>query len=233
MATRPFAANENHNGLPDAASVNRKSDRKLIQSLRDGNKEAMTFLDQRYRTTMTSVAEAKLKIRDDAEDVVQDIFERMSKVPGSFIARSDSSQREFIIISLQNKVKEVRRPKKYRLFVEKYTPIEEFEYSLANNSNPFVSLMRREVNQAIQKAISKLGARQREIFLLRHEDELSVKEVALKCGISQKTVRATESRVRYRFEELLGISIKRCCEADFHTGNVLQVSKSNIARFIS
>ena len=55
----------------------------------------------------------------------------------------------------------------------------------------------------LQRAVTQLTPKQREVFILHYKEELSLKEIARKMGRSIGTVKAHLFQVRYNLRELL------------------------------
>ena len=80
------------------------------------------------------------------------------------------------------------------------------KYSIAGNgtSNPEELLLQNADGRLVQKALSELPVRFREILVLRELEGLSYKEIADIMGVPMGTVMSTLSRARDRFRKGAG-----------------------------
>src|SRR5437899_460497 len=63
--------------------------------------------------------------------------------------------------------------------------------------------LRRELDDAVRRAIAGLPHRCREIFVLRRRDQLGYQEIALRLGVSLGTVKSQMWRATVRLKEQL------------------------------
>jgi RNA polymerase sigma-70 factor (ECF subfamily) len=74
---------------------------------------------------------------------------------------------------------------------------------LAPGSSPSQRVLRDEVRERVRAALSRLGARDREVLVLRHLEQLSVREIAAVLGITEGAVKVRQLRALERFRTLL------------------------------
>ena len=88
---------------------------------------------------------------------------------------------------------------------EDYDPLESMQADSASNAtvDPAVQLDQAKVIAAIEAALEKLPARQREAFLLRYWEEMDVAETAAAMGCSEGSVKTHCSRAVHALAESL------------------------------
>ena len=88
---------------------------------------------------------------------------------------------------------------------EDYDPLETLNAKSDSNAtvDPAVQVEQTQVMQAIEQAIARLPARQREAFLLRYWEELDVAEAATAMGCSEGSVKTHCSRAVHALAEML------------------------------
>lgn len=79
---------------------------------------------------------------------------------------------------------------------------------LNNTFDPRSNALSREERAAVEMAIARLDERQREVFLLRHLEELSAVEVARILEIPEGSVRRIDFEARERLRELLSAAME-------------------------
>jgi RNA polymerase sigma-70 factor, ECF subfamily len=75
---------------------------------------------------------------------------------------------------------------------------------LARGSSPSARLRREELRELVQEALPRLAEHDREILVLRHLEQLSVKEIAAVLGITEGAVYTRHLRALERLRGLLG-----------------------------
>jgi len=152
----------------------------------------------------------------NALDIVQDAMVKLAEKYG------DKPVEELPLLFqriLQNTIRDYYRRQKVKnawtTLFSSFTPKnEEVEYdpldSLTDDENqsvpaaPYESLQQRQVVALIEKALSKLPARQREAFLLRYWEGLDTAETAIAMGCTEGSVKTHCSRAAHA----LAVSLK-------------------------
>lgn len=163
--------------------------------------EISDFLRQVEKRAFRQTAYA---VRDDhvALDIVQDA---MLKLADKYAGKPVEEYPMLFQRILQNTMRDYWRRQKVRnlwttLFSsfgqqedEDYDPLETIEVE-STDSDPADQLERSQVMTLIEKALTKLPARQREAFVLRYWEELDVAETASVMGCSEGSVKTHCSR---------------------------------------
>lgn len=163
--------------------------------------EISDFLRQVEKRAFRQTAYA---VRDDhvALDIVQDA---MLKLADKYAGKPVEEYPMLFQRILQNTMRDYWRRQKVRnlwttLFSsfgqqedEDYDPLETIEVESAD-SDPADQLERSQIMTLIEKALTKLPARQREAFVLRYWEELDVAETASVMGCSEGSVKTHCSR---------------------------------------
>ena len=75
-----------------------------------------------------------------------------------------------------------------RIVVETY--VQEARSAFSEAVSPFDTLERDEQKRLLAQAVQNLPVGQREVFMLRYDEELSIEQVAVVCGIPVGTVKS-------------------------------------------
>lgn len=181
--------------------------------------EISDFLRQVEKRAFRQTAYA---VRDDhvALDIVQDA---MLKLADKYASKPIEEYPMLFQRILQNTMRDFWRRQKVRnlwttLFSafgtpedEDYDPLETIEVDSADG-DPADQLERSQIMALIEKALTKLPARQREAFVLRYWEELDVAETASVMGCSEGSVKTHCSRAVSALSLLLeqaGIGARR------------------------
>jgi RNA polymerase sigma-70 factor, ECF subfamily len=156
-------------------------------------------------------------VRDEhtALDIVQDAMTKLAE------KYSDKPLAEMPMLFqriLQNTIRDHFRRQKVRSFWttplssffsdsadEDYDPLESFEVSQDNkpSDTPATRFESAQVIAAIEEALLKLPARQREAFLLRYWEEMDVAETAAAMGCAEGSVKTHCSRAVHSLVKML------------------------------
>lgn len=161
---------------------NFSEERSLILRLIEGDEDAFCELYATYKNRLIYFAMHFLKSREYAEDVFQDAFtvvwqsRRFINPDASFSSYLYTIMRNRILNQLRNTANE-----------------EKLKESILSQALDYTEDTKREVmlndlKSLISHALQQLTPRQREIFEMSREAQLSHKEIADKLGISVNTV---------------------------------------------
>ncbi len=154
----------------------------LIEQLNRGNEQAFDRIYKTYSPRVFAFATSLLKDKDEAEEVVQEVFIKVWNKRGELSV--NGSFESFLFTMTKNDVlNRIRKTDYHRVFVEykKSNPEPDPELN--------AEIHYRELESVYSKAIDKLSPRKKEIFLLKQKYALSHDEIAQKLGLSAKTVR--------------------------------------------
>src|SRR2546430_15560097 len=143
-----------------------------------------------------------LRNEQDAQDVVQEAFLRAFKSFGGF---HGSNGRAWLLTIVRNTSYTLL--KKNRV-ADLTTPFDEEIYTSDNESLSAATILERsEDAELIREAMDELSAEFREILTLRHQEDLSYKEIADIAQIPPGTVMSRLARARAKLKECLAARI--------------------------
>lgn len=158
----------------------------------------LSHLDSAY-----NLARWLVRNGQDAEDVVQEAYLRAFQYAGGF--RGGSSRAWLLTIVRNSSYAWLRKTRAY-------DPVTQFDEEIHSSgietSNPEDLLLRDADRRLVQKALSELPIRFREILVLRELEALSYKEIADVMGMPMGSVMSTLSRARARFRHAAGHLVK-------------------------
>jgi len=149
-----------------------------------------------------NLAKWLLRNEQDAQDVVQEAFLRAFKSFGGF---HGSNGRAWLLTIVRNTSYTLL--KKNRV-ADLTTPFDEEIHASGDESVSAATILERsEDTELIRKAMDKLPAEFREILTLRHQEDLSYKEIADIAQIAPGTVMSRLARARAKLKECLAARI--------------------------
>jgi len=151
-----------------------------------------------------NLAKWLLRNEQDAQDVVQEAFLRAFKSFGGF---RGSNGRAWLLTIVRNTCYTLL--KKNRV-ADLTTPFDEKIHASDDESVSAATILERsEDAELIRKAMDELPAEFREILTLRHQEDLSYKEIADIAQISPGTVMSRLARARVKLKERLAARIDK------------------------
>ena len=172
------------------------SDRIPVRAEVDGLAELLlSHLDSAY-----NMARWLVRNGEDAEDVVQEAYLRAFQYASGF--RGGDARAWLLTIVRNTSYRWLRKARVH----EPVVPFDEEVHVGSNGtSNPEELLLRNADGRLVEKALSELPRRFREILVLRELEGLSYKEIADITSVPMGTVMSTLSRARARFRKGAGL----------------------------
>ena len=167
-------------------------DTELIERFQQGDTAAFDMLFTRYQKRTYRLVQRFVSNPEDASDLTQDAFIRAYQGLGDF--KSQCQFYSWLYRITVNLCIDFLR-KKARSEVLLYDTGESEELPMANipdprSESPAKAAENKELRTHIRKAVRRLPPKQRQIFILRHWDGLSLKDIAATVGRSDGTVKA-------------------------------------------
>jgi RNA polymerase sigma-70 factor (ECF subfamily) len=160
------------------------TDDALLLSVVNGDKSAFTMLYRRYWEPLFITAAKALRSKDDAADVVQDVFlsvwnrRHELSITGSLAAYLQTSVKYKAIHYIE---KNITRRDYLSLLTEMLVtwlpPDAETQLQL------------KELQQVIHSTVEQMPSKMRQVYQLSRQEHLSHKEIAVRLGISDETVK--------------------------------------------
>ena len=185
------------------------SDERLLADARQGDKHALEALLERHQPQVYRFGLKMCRDPEDAKDVLQDTLLAMARGVRDF--RGASSISTWLYTIARSFCIKKRRRSKFapaqQRSLESDAAVEAGR--LAAGEDPAETLAGKEVEQALEQAITALEPMYREVLLLRDVEGLTAPEVAEIVGTSVQAVKSRLHRarlsVRERVAPLLGV----------------------------
>ena len=175
-----------------------KTDSELIEEFRRGNVEGFNELVRRYQEKVYWVARRVLGSHDDADDVVQDVFVRVYEALKDF--RGESGMYTWLYRITVNVALNTLRKKKFKEFVRYDEMAEQFdtEYEHAD-----AKVLKEEYQTILRRAIDRLPAKQKMVFIMRYYDEIPYDDMAKMLKKSAGGLKANYSIALKKIQEYM------------------------------
>lgn len=168
-----------------------------------GDTAAFEELVQRHQSLVLGTVSRMLGSNSDVEDIAQQVFLRVWKSAGRYVARAKFTT--WLLKITRNLVfNELRRAKR-RAHVPIQSDPEAAEMPLADEttSAPDAAALEKELQAAVDKAIAELPETQRMAVILRRYEELSYEEIGHVLELSVPAVKSVLFRARTELRQRL------------------------------
>jgi RNA polymerase sigma-70 factor (family 1) len=158
-------------------------DKELVSLVREGDEASFAEIYNRFYGILYLHAYKRLNNEEEARDVIHELFTALWIKRESFEIETNLSG--YLYSSIRNRILDIITHKKVE---EKY--IDSLQNYIDHDFNYADHLVReRDLAKLIEKEISFLPPKMREVFELSRKSHLSHKEIAILLGLSEQTVR--------------------------------------------
>lgn len=154
----------------------------LVQRLIEDDEDAFCELYAAYKNRLIFFAMRFLKSREYAEDIFQDAFTVIWQ--GRRFINPDASFSSYLYTIVRNRILNQLRDLENQAKLKEQILEQAVDYSNDTNN----SILANDLRGLIARAMQQLTARQREIFEMSREQDMSHREIAEALGISVYTV---------------------------------------------
>jgi RNA polymerase sigma-70 factor (ECF subfamily) len=161
----------------------------LIRAARKGNREAFHLLVDRHHEALYRMVVVRTRIRMDAEDIVQEVFfKAWAKLRH---LKKGTAFRSWLYQIALNKVRDYYRRRKVRAIFGSLEEIPEYDLPEAARTPPggYPQVVRKRFWKDFYQMLDCLAKMEREVFLLRFFDELSINEISRTLGRGESTIK--------------------------------------------
>ena len=182
-----------------------KNDAKIADTVAQaiaGNRLATEQLADLYYQTVFRMVYYRTRSKSDAEDLTQEIFMQMVK----YLPRLKDKNRfrPWLFRIALNKVRDFHRKRQFLTFFGSNSDNPQAEGADGAQSQigtPADALIQKEFWQQFRQLGDSLPRQEREVFLLRFEDNLKIKEIARILKKSESTVKTHLYRALKKFRQ--------------------------------
>jgi len=180
----------------------------LLEQAREGQEQAFAQLVEAHSEKLLGLAWRLVGRRDEAEEIVQEAFLRLFRTLPSF--RGDSRLGTWLFRTVSRlAIDHLRREQLKRriFFFRSGAPEQADPMDLAADpaASPQDRLLARETAERLMRTLNRLPPQQKAVFVLRHQEERPLKEIAATLGLEEGTVKThlhrAVGRLRQEFRE--------------------------------
>lgn len=164
----------------------------ILQHLKGGSREALSLLWQAHSANVLNLAFRMMKDRDEAEDILMDVFVQAPKAVQGF--RGESALGTWLYrLTVNACLMKLRAQKRHRELEEEHldTIVEE---ALGKGENFDTSNFDPEL---LEMGLNALNAESRSMLWLKDAEDLDIKDLAEIYKMPEGTIKARLSRARH------------------------------------
>src|SRR5438105_9965624 len=171
-------------------------DVRLMRLVSGGDATALEQLIERHQALVAGTVARMLGSNSDMEDIAQQVFIRVWKSAGRYVARAKFTT--WLLKITRNLVfNEMRRAKRHpHLPVQIEPEADQIPIKDEATATPDATLLQAELQAAIEKAITLLPETQRMPIVLRRYEEVSYEEIANVLELSVRAIKIVLVRAR-------------------------------------
>ena len=181
------------------------TDRELLEQAKRGSEDAFAQLVLDNQNRVYSLALRLVNDREEAADLAQEAFVKAWQGLSSF--QGESSFATWIYRLTTNACIDWLRKQKRRESVEPAVSLDDEDSGWAEpagwDQDPQLQLERRELGQALARALDRLPEWQRRVLTLRELSGLSYQEISSALDIDLGTVKSRIARARLNLRKIL------------------------------
>lgn len=177
------------------------TDPELLALLKEGKHNAFKEIYLRYNSLLFAYAFRRLQNREEAMDVVQEVFIHLWENRSDFVIKSYLSG--FLYKSVLNKILDIW---KHNSVVRKHVLSQSVQIDVDAVETDFL-IREKEVSNMIAREIAAMPPRMREVYELKFKQYFTVKQIASELGISENTVATQLQRASAHLKNKLGLVV--------------------------
>jgi len=232
-----------HLDAPSPTSLSRSglaADQELVISAKNGDEQAFESLVKRHQQKILAVARRYARVREDAEDIVQQSLQKAFIHLDRFEERSSFST-WLVSIAMNEGLMFLRRGRALRetlIDESKDDDAMSLHFEIPDSrSDPEASYLQLERATVLSAAVDKLSPKLKKTIELREFAELSSEETAERMGLSVSAVKTRVFHARKKLREILPgcMSSPRACgkNSSGHHDRVMPISQKLVTSTVS
>lgn len=179
----------------------RYPDQELVLLLKEGDETAFQEIYLRYDKLLLIYAYKKLRNREEAKDLVQDVFVWLWNNRNSFLL--NTSLAGYLYKSVLNRIFDAV---KHQGIIRKYIDSGQHFIEVSTEGADYL-IREKDIASLIEREILAMPPKMREIYNLKRRDFMSTKEIAESLSLSEHTVSTQMKRALRHLRIKLGLVI--------------------------
>ena len=167
----------------------------LISDILTGEREKFSVIVNLYKESVFRIAIGYMHTKDDAEDIVQEVFIKTYQSLSGFRGKSEFSTWLYRI-TVNTCLNAIEKKQRYSFFQKAEDTVSRIFNIRSDDKNPEEKLLSQEKEKAVQDAIDSLPKQQRTAFTLKRYEDLSQLEISKIMNLSEGAVEQLLQRAK-------------------------------------
>ena len=168
-------------------------DKILIYKLKNGDRDALRRIYEKYRDYLLRIAAGLLHDRSCAEDIVHDVFAKFVQSANAY--KPTGSLKGYLATCVINNARNVYRARSRRQTVS----LDQIDPPISKHKRPDEWIIHHERSEQIHEAMTQLPYDQKEVVIMRLQADMKFKDIA---RLQETSVKTALSRYRYGIDKL-------------------------------
>ena len=176
-----------------SARMDAREEKILLEQAREGQAAGFEQLVRAHSQRVIGLAWRLTGNREEAEDIAQEAFLRLHRALPTFRGESTVGTwlyRTVSRLAIDHLRRETLRKKIFFFRRGDEEEVDPLETVPDPGASPGEVLLGKEASGRLGAALRRLSPRQKAVFVLRHQEELTLKEIARVLGLEEGTVKA-------------------------------------------
>lgn len=179
------------------------ADEALIQNAQNGNIKAETFLLQKYRPLIASIASKYSGVALDKDDIIQEGFFGLLSAIYTFSKEKNVTFRTYSAVCISNSIKTALKAESTLKNSPLNTSVPIEDNTIISDVSPEKLIIAQENSLRIKNIINKNLSSLEKKVLYEHIAGKTYKEISASLGKSEKSVDNALQRIRLKLSKLL------------------------------
>lgn len=167
----------------------------LFAKIREGDEQGIVDFYKKTSPKILRYLTLRLPRQEDAQEILDDVFlEAIEALP---TLRKEENLSAWLYKIAHNKIVDFYRKKKIKSFFFSQMPY--LELIAEEISQPEFQFEKDKIRDKIEASLLVVSKRYQQIFKLRYEEDMSVKEIAIRLNLSFKATESLLYRARQDF----------------------------------
>ncbi|OFY38456.1 MAG: hypothetical protein A2X18_02995 [Bacteroidetes bacterium GWF2_40_14] len=167
----------------------------IISDILAGEREKFSLIVNLYKESVFRIAIGYMHTKDDAEDIVQEVFIKTYQSLSGFKGKSEFSTWLYRI-TVNTCLNAIEKKQRYSFFQKAEDTVTRIFNIRSDDKNPEEKLLSREKEKAVQDAIDSLPKQQRTAFTLKRYEDLSQQDISKIMNLSEGAVEQLLQRAK-------------------------------------
>lgn len=169
----------------------------ILKRIIDGNPQSTRDFYLQFSQKILSYLKKRLPHEEDAQEIMQDVF--LDAIDSLYYLQRQTSVQSWLYSIAHNKVVDYYRKRKIKSIVLSAIPV--LQIAAEEIHQPEFQFEKDKIRDKIEKAFASISTRYQEILIMRYENNIPIKQLAVDLHLSFKATESLLFRARQDFKK--------------------------------